>query len=156
MLISEKSTELLRKQIQSSEECFCSGLFLSARWFVFSQIARDNIHLVVLPTRETAEYCAADLYNLIEGDRIFFLPESGKGVERSNYKSSLGVQRTAAIGKLLQKQEDLLVLVTYPSALEEYVPAPEALKDALFTIRPGDRLPTQNLRKNSLRKTSRR
>ena len=145
MLISEKSTELLRKQIQSSEECFCSGLFLSARWFVFSQIARDNIHLVVLPTRETAEYCAADLYNLIEGDRIFFLPESGKGVERSNYKSSLGVQRTAAIGKLLQKQEDLLVLVTYPSALEEYVPAPEALKDALFTIRPGDRLPYAEL-----------
>ena len=141
MLISEKSTELLKKQIQSSEECFCSGLFLSARWFVVSQIAKDNTHLVVLPTRETAEYCAADLYNLIEGDRIFFLPESGKGVERSNYKSSLGVQRTAAIGKLLQKQEDLLVLVTYPSALEEYVPAPEALKDALFTIRSGDRLP---------------
>ena len=145
MLISEKSTELLRKQIQYSEESFCSGLFLSARWFILSQIAEKETHLVVLPTREAAEYCAADLYNLIEGDKIFFLPESGKGVERSNYKSSLGVQRTAAIGKLLQKKDDLLIIVTYPSALEELIPSPERLEKALFSIHPGDRVPYSEL-----------
>jgi transcription-repair coupling factor (superfamily II helicase) len=146
MLISEKSTDLLRKHIQSSDESFCSGLFLSARWFVLSQLAGNNTHLVVLPTRESAEYCAADFYNLVEGDCIFYLPELGKGVERSNYKSSLGVQRTAAIGKLLQKEEDkLLIIVTYPSALGEKVPAPSKLRDALFTIHPGDRLPYSEL-----------
>ena len=140
MLISEKSTQLLRNSINSCQESFCSGLFLSARWFILSQIAEKETHLVVLPTREAAEYCSADLYNLIEGDKIFFLPESGKGVERSNYKSSLGVQRTAAIGKLLQRTDDLLIIVTYPSALEEKIPAPERLKNALFSIHPGDRL----------------
>ena len=145
MLISEKSTQLLRNSINSCDESFCSGLFLSARWFILSQIADKNTHLVVLPTREAAEYCSADLYNLIEGDKIFFLPESGKGVERSNYKSSLGVQRTAAIGKLLQGTDDLLIIVTYPSALEERVPTPERLKNALFSIRPGDRLPYAEL-----------
>ena len=145
MLISEKSTQLLRNSINFCEESFCSGLFLSARWFILSQIAEKETHLVVLPTREAAEYCSADLYNLIEGDKIFFLPESGKGVERSNYKSSLGVQRTAAIGKLLQRTEDLLIIVTYPSALEERIPAPERLKNALFSIRPGDRLPYDEL-----------
>ena len=145
MSISEKSAGLLQKQILSSRESFCSGLFLSARWFVVSQLAREKTHLVVLPTREAAEYCAADLYNLVEGDRIFFLPESGKGVERSNYKSSLGVQRTAAIGKLLQKEEGLLLVVTYPSALEEKVAAPEVLRDALFSIHPGDSVPYSGL-----------
>ena len=145
MLISEKSTRLLRNSINSCDESFCSGVFLSARWFILSQIADKNTHLVVLPTREAAEYCSADLYNLIEGDKIFFLPESGKGVERSNYKSSLGVQRTAAIGKLLQRTDDLLIIVTYPSALEEKVPTPERLKNALFSIRPGDRLPYAEL-----------
>ena len=145
MLISEKSTQLLRNSLNSCQESFCSGLFLSARWFILSQIEEKETHLVVLPTREAAEYCSADLYNLIEGDKIFFLPESGKGVERSNYKSSLGVQRTAAIGKLLQRTDDLLIIVTYPSALEEKIPAPERLKNALFSIHPGDRLPYNEL-----------
>ena len=145
MLISEKSTQLLRNSINSCQESFCSGLFLSARWFILSQIAEKETHLVVLPTREAAEYCSADLYNLIDGDKIFFLPESGKGVERSNYKSSLGVQRTAAIGKLLQRTDDLLIIVTYPSALEEKIPAPERLKNALFSIHPGDRIPYNEL-----------
>ena len=101
MLISSKSTELLRDRIKTDREIFCRGLFLSARWFVLSQIAQKGMHVVVLPNREAAEYCAADLYNLIEGDRVFFLPESGRSVERSNYKSSLGVQRTSAINKIL-------------------------------------------------------
>jgi len=147
MLISEKATRQLQKEVQNREESFCSGLFLSARWFVFSQIAERDTHLVVLPNREAAEYCTADLYNLLEGDCVFYLPESGKGVERSNYKSSLGVQRTAAIGKLLQQQEDeLLVIVTYPEALEEPIPAREQLKEALFSIKPGDRIPYEQLR----------
>ena len=103
MLISQKSSSLLQNKLQNSYEVFCSGLFLSARWAVVSQVAIRKTHLIVLPTRESAEYCSADLYNMVEGDSVFFLPESGKSVERSNYKSSLGVQRTAAIGKLLER-----------------------------------------------------
>ena len=123
MLISQKSSALLQERLQNGSEVFCSGLFLSARWAVLSQIATDNLHLIVLPTRESAEYCSADLYNLTEGDCVFFLPESGKSVERSNYKSSLGVQRTAAIGKILQKADERIFIVTYPEALEEkYLP----------------------------------
>ena len=103
MLISENSSALLQKKLQNGNEVFCSGLFLSARWAVVSQVARENVHMIILPTRESAEYCSADLYNMVEGDRVFFLPESGKSVERSNYKSSLGVQRTAAIGQLMNR-----------------------------------------------------
>ena len=86
------------------KEIFCSGLFLSARWVVVAEEAGENLNFIILPTRESAEYCAADLYNLTDGDCVFFLPESGKNVERSNYKSSLGVQRTAAIGKILENK----------------------------------------------------
>ena len=128
MLISEKSSSLLQKQLQNASEVFCSGLFLSARWAVVSQTAPEKTNLIVLPTRESAEYCSADLYNLIEGDCVFFLPESGKTVERSNYKSSLGVQRTAAIGKILQGADEKLFIVTYPEALEETVPSQKKLE----------------------------
>jgi len=146
MLISENSSALLQKKLQNGNEAFCSGLFLSARWAVLSQVAKDNVHLIILPTRESAEYCSADLYNMVEGDRVFYLPESGKSVERSNYKSSLGVQRTAAIGKLLQADKDLLFVVTYPEALEEKVPSAQKLSGALFTVKKGDLLSHETLR----------
>ena len=147
MLISSQAASLLQDNLQNREETFCSGLFLSARWVVLSQVAGEDTHLVVLPTKEAAEYCSADLYNLVEGDCVFFLPESGKGVERSNYKSSLGVQRTAAVGRILQKEAGRLFIVTYPEALEEKLPSQHKLTEALFTIRTGERLPYEDLRR---------
>ena len=94
------SINTLRGRMTSGNDVFCSGLFLSARWFVLSEAASPGINLVVLPDRDSAEYCSADLYSLVEGDRVFYLPVSGKSVERSNYKSSLGVQRTSAINSI--------------------------------------------------------
>ena len=140
MLISTKSTALLEKSIGQHQDSYCNGLFLSARWFVMSRIARKGTHLVVLPTKETAEYCAADLYNLIEGDRVFYLPDGGKNVEKSNYKSSLAVQRTAAIGRIMEGKDDLLVVVTYPEALEEKVMEVNRIRASVLTVKKGDEL----------------
>ena len=146
MFISSQAASLLQNHLQNREGTFCSGLFLSARWVVLSQVVRKGTHLIILPTKEAAEYCSADLYNLVEGDCVFFLPESGKGVERSNYKSSLGVQRTAAVGKILQQRDHTLFIVTYPEALEEKLPSERKLTEALFTIRAGERLPYEEIR----------
>ena len=152
MLISRKSASLLEQQLQQKQEIFCNGLFLSARWAVVSQVAREGVHFLVLPTRESAEYCAADLYNLVTGDCVFFLPESGKSVERSNYKSSLGVQRTAAVGKLMERSfaplrmTELLFIVTYPEALEELIPRANTLQEALVSLRSGDEISYDSLR----------
>ena len=132
--------------MNSNRETFCSGLFLSARWFVLSQIAAQGTHLVVLPTREAAEYCSADLYNLVEGDCVFFLPDSGGAVERSNYKSSLGVQRTAAIGKMMDPGPGPLFIVTYPTALDEPVPEQEKITGALLTVSVGQEISYDTLR----------
>ena len=146
MLISQKSTDLLRRRMKISPETFCSGLFLSARWFVVSQIADKGVHVIVLPSREAAEYASADLYNLVEGDCVFFLPDSGGAVERSNYKSSLCVQRTAAVGKILETDGSTLFIVTYPEALEETVPAPEKIAGARLTVRAGEEISYDSLR----------
>ena len=78
MLISRNSTNRLANLAGKSSEVFCSGLFLSARWFVVSQYDHDGIQMIVLPDKDSAEYCAADLYNLIEGDCVFFLPRTEK------------------------------------------------------------------------------
>ena len=145
MLISTESVNNIADKITSSTEVFCSGLFLSARWFVVSELDHDGIQLLVLPDRETAEYCAADLYNLIEGDKVFFLPDSGKRLERSNYKSSLSVQRTAAVGKIIEYKEGQMLIVTYPSALEEGIPDPRNIKDSLLKLSVGDEISHEDI-----------
>ncbi len=120
--ISQKSVAELAEKIEKSDETFCSGLFLSARWFVVSQVSRPGINFIVLPDRDSAEYCSSDLYDLVEGDRVFFLPDSGRKMEKSNYKSSLSVQRTSSIGQMMEYDgKRQLFFVTYPEALEESV-----------------------------------
>ena len=138
--ISTGSSKLLEDSIFKNKETYCRGLFLSARWFVLSQVVKKGFHLVILPTAEAAEYCSSDLYNLIEGDRVFFLPDSGNGVERSNHKASLMVQRTSAIEKITSNKGDTCVFVTYPQALSEKVPAKNDLDEKIFTIEKGQEI----------------
>ena len=141
MLISSNSINTIARKLSeggSSVEIFCSGLFLSARWFAVSQLDHDGLQVIVLPDRETAEYCAVDLYNLIEGDCVFFLPDSGKKLEKSNFKASLGVQRTSALGKITDYTSGKLIIVTYPSAIEETVPSASRIKESLMKFNVGD------------------
>ena len=140
MLISTDSINKLSRSADSSREVFCSGLFLSARWFAVSQLDREGLNMIVLPDKESAEYCAADLYNLVEGDKVFFLPGSGRSLERSNYKSSLEVQRTSAVGRILEYSGEQLYIVTYPSALEEQIPDAETIRKSLIILSEGDEI----------------
>ena len=141
MLISAKSVTQVAEKLEKCREVFCSGLFLSARWMVISQLDYPGFQMIVLPDRDSAEYCASDLYSLIKGDNVFFLPDSGRNLERSNYKSSLSVQRTSAIGKILEyKTGESLYIVTYPSALAEGVPSGKNIKEQLLKLSVGDEI----------------
>lgn len=149
MLISSISVSELKNRIKSQDKVFCSGLFLSARWFVYSETVDKGINLIILPDYDSAQYCAFDLYSIIEGDRVFFLPVSGRGVEKSNYKSSLGVQRTSAIKKLSDfKKGEFLTVVTYPEALEELVPSEKVIKKSSFTLKKGDEISHEDIIQN--------
>ena len=140
MLISEHSTAALQEALASGQkDIYCQGLFLSARWFVLSAARGAGMSLAVLPDKESAEYCAADLYNLTEGDKVFYLPDSGKNAVRSNYKSSLGVQRTSAIGKI-RTFEPGTVIVSYPEALEERLPSSSDALSPLLSLKAGDEI----------------
>lgn len=148
MLICSDSAKRLSEHAKSCDITFCKGLFLSARWFVLSESASKGTNIVVLPDKESAEYCAADLYGLVEGDRVFFLPDSGAGVERSNYKSSLGVQRTSAISRLLENSgnSERLFIVTFPEALEEPVPVASRIEKSLLLLNIGEEMSMETIK----------
>ena len=78
LLISQKSVEKLSTRLSENTSVYCSGLYFSARWFVAANAAFEGINFIILPDRESAEYCAADLYSLVDGDKVFFLPDSGR------------------------------------------------------------------------------
>ena len=137
---NSQSIQILKERISSEKEVFCSGLFLSARWFALEEAAGPGVNLVVLPDRDSAEYCSSDLYSLTKGDRVFYLPVSGKSVERSNYKSSLGVQRTSAVNSIMSRKpgQPPLFIVTWPEALEEPVPDKTRISGAVLTLKKGE------------------
>ena len=147
MNISTAETSLLKNKLKEGGKIYCSGLFLSARWFVLADASPEKVNLIVLPDRESAEYCSSDLYQIVEGDRVFFLPDSGKSVERSNYKSSLGVQRTAAIGRIVsyKKEEGKLFIVTYPQALSELIPSKKRMDADIMVLRKGQNIRFGNI-----------
>ncbi len=131
---------MLKTRLDKENTLYCSGLFLSARWFVLSTEAPQGVNLVILPDKESAQYCTSDLYQLVEGDRVFLLPSSGKGVERSNYKSSISVQRTAALSAILRNKGEQVFIVASPDSLEEKVPAPKKLEGAVLTLSKGQEI----------------
>ena len=77
MLISKQKTEQLRKDMAERKEVFCSGLYLSARWFVVSEASPAGVNVVILPDKDSAEYCSSDLYALVEGGDFFLRPAKG-------------------------------------------------------------------------------
>ena len=139
MLISSKTTEIISRRLADRKEVYCKGLFLSARWFVVSQVAEKGTNVIVLPDKESAEFCASDLYSLVDGDVVFFLPDSGKAIEKSNFKSSVGVQRTSAIGALIANNNNSgrLFIVTYPDALREKTPSAADISKSILRIKEG-------------------
>lgn len=151
MLISSAASARLKEYIGKRDTVYCKGLFLSARWFVLSEVTGDGgTHVIVLPDKESAEYCASDLYSLVDGDIVFYLPDTGQGVEKSNYKSSLSVQRTSAVGKLMSASGDgeRLFVVTYPEALEESLPAPAKIEGAIMRVKVGQELSFEDIKEN--------
>ncbi len=99
----------------------------------------------MMPNQESAEYCSADLYNLIEGDNVFYLPASGKGIEKSNYKSTLQVQRTSAIGRIIENDSNFNVFITYPEAMKETIPSTSRIIDSIIKLSSGDEISYDSL-----------
>jgi hypothetical protein len=83
MLISASSCRELKESIDSCRLTYCKGLFLSARWMVIEQVASKGLNVIILPDRDSAEYCASDLYSLTEGDIVFFYPTAERELKEA-------------------------------------------------------------------------
>lgn len=125
-----------------------AGLSGSSKSLAFSCVVDKGLNIIVLNSKEEAQYFSADLYNFVDSEKVFFLPSSH--VVHSSIttikESSQKVQRSAAINainKYIFEDKGMsgyLIIVTYPGAVEEKIIQSREVKRNVLKISKGDKL----------------
>ena len=129
-----------------------SGLHASARALALAQLRKPL--LVIFDNAESAQYIYSDLRSLesrganehsgtSQESSVFFFPHSQK---RRGVDEAAQIQRTECLTALTRAEglrvrgdglQDPLIIVTYPEAIAEPVPAKEELSDISFQLSVG-------------------
>ncbi len=124
-----------------------NGLFGSAKSYAFSLAINRGIHILIMNTKEEAQFICNDLYSILGDEKVYFFPTSSTSVSRVSTvrESTLRVQRSAAISALNNFIErdslsGFIILVTYPEAINEKILNSVELKKSLLKISKGDTL----------------
>lgn len=116
---------LLRNLYASAQSIFLYSL---------SQRLANDQHsrplLIVLDNADDAQYMYADLRTLSNEQGVYFFPTSHR--RRQGTDEAMAVQRTEVLTALVGERQEAtgerqVIIVTYPEALAEEVPAPESL-----------------------------
>ncbi len=100
-----------------------------------------GVHVFVAEDKDAAGYLCNDFYNLLDRDRVMFLPTGYKRSIQYGQEDASGiVQRTATLNAVKNFTEGYLVVCTYPEALLEKVVEMEQLRRSTTTVRIGDQV----------------
>lgn len=107
---------------------------------------RGGVHILVADDRDAAAYTAADLYSLLDAERVMFLPTSYKrSIQFGQQDAGGSVQRTAALNAIRNFHAGYLVVCTYPEALAETVVAEREMNNRTITVSVGEHLSHETL-----------
>ena len=127
---------LLNKELRKGKgtHVLLSCLHASARALTLAQVTRPQF--VIFDNEESARYMYADLKAL--GSDVSFFPHSQK---RRAVDEAAQIQRTECLTALSNDANDAndgLIIVTYPEAVAEAVPAKEDLERRSLKLKVGD------------------
>ena len=127
-------TGLINRELKKGKEVhlLLSGLHASARALVLAHV--DAPLFVILDNAEAAQYLYSDLRSLegqsdqVQNTEVFFFPAAQK---RRTVDEAAVIQRTECLSAISQdsrfKIRNSIIIVTYPEAIAEPVPAKEKL-----------------------------
>ena len=126
---------LLRNLFASSQSLFIHALSLK-----LATIQHARPMMIVVDNADDAQYIYADLRTLSSEQGVYFFPTSHR--RRQKTDDAMLVQRTEVLTALLAEHhslktsstEPLPIIVTYPEALAEPVPMPQALQQQTIKI----------------------
>lgn len=145
-----------------------SNLYASARGLIlsalYSQLQKKQPYtlLITLDNVDDAQYMYADLRTLLGEHDVYFLPSSHRKRQRTD--EALIVQRTEVLSALLRSKEQGIknqdksvttnqttqtshssIIVTYPEALADSVPNPNALEANKISLHVGEAIAISTL-----------
>ena len=128
--------DVLAKELSKKREkhFLLRNLFASAQSLILYSLHKRLAHdgcakpmLIVLDNADEAQYMYADLRTLSNEKGVYFFPSSHR--RRQGIDEALAVQRTEVLTALLSQGHHAVMVVTYPEALSESVPAPDSLSE---------------------------
>ena len=134
-------------QIKTIQKCllhktdthlWLSGLCGSARSVILHAIGEPMV--VVMENQDEAQYCFADLQTL--GAEVMYFPTSRR--RRQGTDEAMVIQRTEVLEAAISSQQSAIsqkyIIVTYPEALAEEVPARDNLSKATIQVQTGQQI----------------
>lgn len=132
-----------------------SSLYASARSMLLAAIQRKigQSVLVVMDNADEAQYMYSDLNTITlpdeAGAKVLFFPVSKR--RRQGVDEALAIQRTETLSQLTiniqsgKESTQCTMVVTYPEAIIESVPAPKALEDNTLYLKAGEEIQQSRL-----------
>ena len=145
-----------------------SGLYASARGMILAalhsrlkQKGSAPTMLIVMDNADDAQYMYADIKTLLQAQDIYYFPNSHR--RRQGKDEAMAVQRTEVLSALLNAMHSLEdaslqdgsktayslkarpIIVTYPEALAESVPQPQALQGKTISLSVGEEIAISQL-----------
>ena len=132
-----------RLGIRGDKHLLLSGLHASARALALAHIRKPMF--VIFDNAESAQYAYSDLKSL--GTNVGFFPAAKR---RRTIDDAAVIQRTECLTALTSKgmnelTNERLIVVTYPEAVAESVPAKEELKAVSFQLSVGQEIRISDL-----------
>ncbi len=141
--------DVLAKELSRKREkhFLLSNLYASAQSILLYEAMRRlgdevmmrEVCVIVLDNADEAQYMYADLRTLSAGQEVYFFPSSHR--RRQGTDEAMAVQRTevltALVGERREARGERLetrIIVTYPEALNESVPAPHSLQQQTIPL----------------------
>ena len=134
---------MIQRELQRGKDThlLLSGLYASARALALRALNKSLF--IIMDNAEAAQYLYADLRTSQSPDAgetpdTLLFPAAQK---RRAYDEAAAIQRTECLTALSQRlttNDQRLIIVTYPEAIAEPVPAPEQLRKSSFSLSVGE------------------
>jgi transcription-repair coupling factor (superfamily II helicase) len=120
-----------------------AGLHASAQAVVLRAVAQKTT-VAVTANKDEAQYLYADLCAL-GGSALLFPTSRRLHKKNSSTDEAMAVQRTEVLSRLAQDDGRDLIVVTYPEALLEQVPAKQKLTSSTLLLKKGENIRQSDL-----------
>jgi transcription-repair coupling factor (superfamily II helicase) len=139
-----------RMAVKGDRHVLVSGLHASARSMVLEAMCHPHSAIgnlfIIMDSADSAQYLYSDLKNLTQGsldkgrEEIFFFPAAKKRRAEDEAAMIMRTETLSALANVKRNDTNNVIIVTYPEAMAEEVPAKEELSAISMQFKVGEEI----------------